>query len=241
MLAIAKLATDPQATWTAENGSVTESDPTFARVDLTAKKLIGITRLSRELAEDSANVNQMLENAFIQAVSLQFDLAGLYGAGTGAIPTGIVNQVGINAISMAANGAAPTNYDKLIDAIYETQLDNAEDPTAMIWHPRTGATLAKLKDGNANPMSIPEMVARVPKLSTTSIPIDETQGTSTDASSVITGDFTQMLIGMRTNLRVELLRETYAANDQFGFIFGMRGDFALAQPTAFCHLAGLRP
>ena len=240
-LAIAKLATDPQATWTAENGSVTESDPTFARVDLTAKKLIGITRLSRELAEDSANVNQMLENAFIQAVSLQFDLAGLYGAGTGAIPTGIVNQVGINAISMAANGAAPTNYDKLIDAIYETQLDNAEDPTAMIWHPRTGATLAKLKDGNANPMSIPEMVARVPKLSTTSIPIDETQGTSTDASSIITGDFTQMLIGMRTNLRVELLRETYAANDQFGFIFGMRGDFALAQPTAFCHLAGLRP
>ena len=110
-LAIAKLATDPQATWTAENGSVTESDPTFARVDLTAKKLIGITRLSRELAEDSANVNQMLENAFIQAVSLQFDLAGLYGAGTGAIPTGIVNQVGINAISMAANGAAPTNFD----------------------------------------------------------------------------------------------------------------------------------
>lgn len=240
-LAIAKLATDPQAAWTAENASVSESDPTFARVNLEAKKLIGITRLSRELAEDSANVNQMLENAFIQAVSLQFDYAGLYGTGSSNEPTGIVNQAGINTVSMATNGAAPTNYDKLIDAIYENQLDNAADPTAMIWHPRTGMTLAKLKDGDNNPMSIPEMVARVPKLATTSMPIDETQGTSTDASSIITGDFTQMLIGMRTGLRIELLRETYAANDQYGFIFGMRGDFALAQPTAFCQLTGIRP
>lgn len=239
-LAIAKLATDPQAAWTAENGSVSESDPTFSRVNLEAKKLIGITRLSRELAEDSANVNQMLENAFIQAVSLQFDYAGLYGSGSSNEPTGIVNQAGINSVTMGTNGAAPTNYDKLIDAIYENQLDNAADPTAMIWHPRTGMTLAKLKDGDGNPMSIPEMVANVPKLATTSIPIDETKGTNSDASSVITGDFTQMLIGMRTGLRIELLRETFAANDQYGFIFGMRGDFALAQPTSFCRLDGVR-
>jgi HK97 family phage major capsid protein len=239
-LAIAKLASDPQAAWTAENAAVTESDPTFARVDLEAKKLIGITRLSRELAEDSTNVNEMLENAIVQAVSQQFDYAGLYGSGSSNEPTGIVNQAGINTATMGTNGAAPANYDKFIDAIYENQLDNAADPTAMIWHPRTGVTLAKLKDGDNNPMSVPEMVAKVPKLSTTAMPIDETKGTNSDASSVITGDFTQMLIGLRSNLRIKMLDQTYAANDQVAFMFGLRGDFALAQPTAFCRLDGVR-
>jgi len=240
-LAMAKLATDPQAAWTAENASVTESDATFAKVTLEAKKLLGVTRLSRELAEDSTNINQMLENAFTQAVALQFDYAGLYGTGSSSQPTGIVNQAGINSVSMGTNGAALANYDNLIDTIYENQVNNAADPTAMIWHPRTGVALAKLKDADGNPMSVPEMVANVPKLSTTSIPIDETQGTATNASSVISGDFTQMIVGLRNQMRIRLLTETYAANDQYAFMFGLRGDFALAQPKAFTRLVGVKP
>ncbi len=85
-------------------------------------------------------------------------------------------------------GAALTNYDSLIDAIYEMQLDNAADPTAAIMHPRTLASLAKLKDGNSNPMTVPEMVARMPMLTTTAAPIGETQGTATNASSIVCGD-----------------------------------------------------
>ncbi len=240
-LAMAKLASDPQAAWKAENDTIAESEPTFARVSLQAKNLIGITRISRELAEDSSNVAEMLENAFIQAVALQFDYAGLYGTGSSNEPTGVVNQTGINLVSMGANGATFSSYDKLIDVVYENQVTNAADPTAMIWHPRTGRSIAKLKDANGNPMVMPSMVGDVSKLSTTSIPIDEVQGTGTNCSSVISGDFTQLLVGMRHNLRIELLRETFAANHQYGFVFGMRGDFTLAQPRAFTRLVGVKP
>ncbi|HXH53544.1 MAG TPA: phage major capsid protein [Sphingomicrobium sp.] len=240
-LSIARLESDPDMGWRAENAAITESDPTFGRVAFQAHSLAGLVRCSRELLEDSVNVEAMLENAFVQATALAFDVGCLYGTGPGNNqPTGLGNISGIASVSMGNNGAALTNYDKIIDTIYELQLANAGDPSAMIYHPRTGAALAKLKDSQNNPLTVPEMVAKVPKLVTTSVPIDQTQGTSTDASSILTGDFKRMLIGLRNSLRIEILKERYADVHQYGFVAFMRGDMQVEHKAAFAKLVGIR-
>lgn len=240
-LAMARLETDPTIGWRAENAAIAEGDPTFGRVMLSARSLAGIVKISRELLADSVNAGAMIENAFLNAMALELDRAAIYGDGGSSSPTGVVNISGINEVSMGTNGAQLTSYDKLIDAIYEMQLDNAGDPTAAIMHPRTGATIAKFKDGQLNPLQVPDLVRAVPMLRTTAAPIAETLGTSTDCSSIVFGDFTQLFIGMREEINIRVLSEAFAGNGQIAILVHTRADVQLAHKESFSRLKGIRP
>jgi HK97 family phage major capsid protein len=240
-LAMARLASDPTVAWRAENAAIAEGDPTFDRVTFTAKTLAGQIKISRELAADSVNVGAMIENALAQASALKLDQAAIWGAGTDNSPTGVYSTSGINSVSMGANGAALTDYDKVLDAIYELQLDNAEDPTAMIMHPRTNLVMAKFKDGDSNPLSPPEMVARVPRLLTTSASIAETQGSASNASSIVVGDFRHLMIGMRHQLEIRVYDQPLASTGQLLVVAWLRADVQLVQPKSFCKLVGIIP
>ena len=74
---IARLATDPVATWRAENAAVAESDPTFSAVVLAPKTLAVIVRASRELIEDSLNIENGLTTALAGALSAELDRVAL--------------------------------------------------------------------------------------------------------------------------------------------------------------------
>lgn len=240
-LAMARLTGDPTVAWRAENASIAEGDPTFDRVTFTAKTLAGGIKLSRELAEDSLNVGKMIENALAQAAARQLDFGAIYGDGTANAPTGVVNTSGINTVSMGTNGAALASYDKLIDAVYEMQLDNASDPTAMIMHPRTGVALAKLKDADNNPLVPPEMIARIPRLTTTAASIVEEEGTAVNASSIVFGDYRELMIGMRHSMEIRVFDQTYASTGQLYVVVWLRADVQLAHPVSFSNLTGIIP
>lgn len=240
-LAIARLETDPTIGWRAENATVASGDPTFGRVLLTAKSLAGIVKISRELLMDTANAGAMIEQALAKAMALEIDRAALWGDGTSNAPTGVANTAGINTVSMGTNGAALTTYGKLFDAIYEMQLDNAADPSAMVMHPRTNLTLAKFEDSVGNPRGIPEMIARIPRLVTSAAPINQTKGTATNASSIVFGDFRQLFIGLRENITIQMLDQLYAADGQVALLVHARVDVQLAQPSAFSTLTGIIP
>lgn len=240
-LAIARLETDPAIGWRAENAALASGDPTFGRVLLTAKSLAGIMLMSRELLMDTVNAGQMIEQAIAKAMALEMDRAAIYGDGTGNSPTGIINVIGINEVSMGTNGAQLASYDKLIDTIYEMQLKNAANPTAGIMHPRSGASLAKLKDVQSNPLQVPEMVRRVPLLTTTSAPITETVGTSSNTSSIVYGDYSQLFIGMRQDITIQMLNELYAGTGQIGLAVHARIDVQLAHKESFSRLKGITP
>ncbi|MBL3529147.1 MAG: phage major capsid protein [gamma proteobacterium endosymbiont of Lamellibrachia anaximandri] len=238
---VARMDTDPVASWRAEAASVAESDPTFTNVQFNAKSLAVLVKVSVELLQDSINVEQALMNAFAQSLALTLDSAALYGTGASNQPTGIINTTGINTVSMGANGAALTGYGDLVDAYYELAADNAGPPSAAIMAPRTLAEYAKLVDGNSQPLQKPDLVSGLPFHTTTNMPVDETQGTATDASSIIVGDFSQLWIGIRQQLRIELLKEHYMENLQIGFIAHLRADIALAHPQSFCRIQGVIP
>jgi HK97 family phage major capsid protein len=240
-LAIARLETDPDAGWRAENALIAEGDPTFSRVLFDAKSLAGKLVISRELAADSLNIGAMIENAFAQSMAIKLDLAALYGDGTGNAPTGVWNAAGISSVSMGTNGAALASYDRLLDAMLALKDANAMDPTAMICAPRTEIALAKLKNADQDPLRMPEMLSRIPLLSTTSAPVDEEQGTATTASSIVFGDFRELMIGMRQKLEIRIFDQPLAATGQLLVIAWMRADVQLATPKSFARLTGIIP
>lgn len=238
---IVRVATDPAAGWRLENAAIAEGNPTFEGLVLAPKSLAVLVKVSRELIEDSLNITEALTAAFAGSMAAEVDRVALVGSGTAPEPRGIYNTSGINSVSMGTNGAALTSYSKILDALYELELDNAPDPTAMVMHPRTRRTVNGFADTTGQPLQVPPALAQIKSFATTNIPVDQTQGTASNASCIILGDYTQLLLGVRSELRIELLRETFAANHQYAFIAHLRMDVGVAQPEAFCAVQGIIP
>jgi HK97 family phage major capsid protein len=64
---LAKIAADPAVAWHAENANITATQPTLDAVVLTAKTIVVTTKFSVELAQDSANISQILQRSLVQA------------------------------------------------------------------------------------------------------------------------------------------------------------------------------
>ena len=236
---IARLDTDPTAAWRNENATVANSDAVFSAVVLQPRSLAVIVQLSMELLEDSINLNEAMQRAFSGSFAVELDRVALFGSGTAPEPRGISNTSGIGSVSMGANGLALSNFDPFIDAWQALADANSPEPTAAIMAPRTSAKIAKLKDTQNQPMRKPPLIESLPMYSTTSTPITQTQGTSNVASTIIVGDYTQLLFGIRTDLRIQLLRELFMATGQFAFLAHLRADIAIEHPAAFCKIVGV--
>jgi HK97 family phage major capsid protein len=238
---IARLESDPVAGWRLELGNVAVSDPTFGAVTFQARSLACLVKVSRELLEDSANIDSALMNAFAGAMAAEVDRVAFFGTGTAPQPRGIFNTANVLSVSMGENGAALTGYAKILDALYELENANSNSPTAMVMAPRTSRVLNGLVDTTGQPLNAPEAVRVVPRLSSTIVPVDQEHGTATNASPIICGDFSQLLIGIRTVLRIDVLKETFAENMEYGFLAHLRADIAVAKPKAFVAVNGIIP
>lgn len=224
---IAKLATDPTPAWRAENAAVAESDPTFANVLLTPRSLAVQVKVSRELLEDSLNLETELPRIMAAAMAKEWDRVALLGTGTAPQPRGIANTSGIGTAALAG---ALTSYAPLVTARTAIKTANAE-PTAIIMHPRDEGTLTGLTASDNQPLMAPAAIRELPMLTTTSIPTNG--GAGTDESTLFMGDFRHLYLGLRSVIRVDVLRELYAGNHQYGFVCHMRGDVAVAHAGAF--------
>jgi HK97 family phage major capsid protein len=239
---VARLDTDPITTWKAENAQFGTGDPTFDRVTFTAKTLGCLVLVSRELLQDSSNIDEVLLNSFAKSMALSLDLAALIGDGTTVDPggpVGITNTAGVGSYSMGTNGAAPTNYAPVVDAIQIMLSANAKMPTAAVMAPRTICEFANAVDTLGQPMRRPDLIADLPFIPTNQIPINDTQGTSNAASKIIVGDFSQLMVGIRSELRIEILKERYADYLQMGFLCWLRADVQCKHPQSFSKVIGV--
>jgi HK97 family phage major capsid protein len=85
------------------------------------------------------------------------------------------------------------------------------------------------------PLVPPAAVQAVPEFLTNQIPI---QGTSPDMTDVYVGDFSQLMIGLRTSFRLEVSRVAGEAFErlQIWVRAYLRADVQLARPEAFAVL-----
>ena len=223
----ARVASDPVPGWRNENAAVAESDPTFDNVPLTPRSLAVLVKASRELIEDSVNLDQELPRIMAAALAVEWDRVALLGSGSAPEPTGIANTANIGTAALAG---ALTSYAPLVSARTAVKTANAM-PSAIIMHPRDEGTLAGLTASDNQPLNAPSQISEIPWLTTTSIPVNG--GTGTDESSIFMGDFTKLILGVRTEIRIDVSRELYAENMQYGFFCHLRADVAVANPTAF--------
>lgn len=240
---IARLANDPTATWRNENDAVAISDPSFEGVVLQPRSLAVLVKVSRELIDDASNLSEALMQAFAGAMAAELDRVALEGTGVAPEPRGLFHTTATVdvLIDNAANGASITNFNPLLDLLMALQTFNAPEPTAMLMHPRTARAINGWVNMSGDSVKFPTALENIPRLVTTNVSVNQTQGTSNAATSIYMGHFPDLLFGMRQELRIELLRETFAGNLQYGFLAHLRADIGVARNAALGYVKGIIP
>lgn len=232
---IAKVASEPTPAFRNEAASVAESDPTFTAVTFTPRSLMIMTKVSRELLDDSINISTALPNIITASMAAEMDRVCLEGSGVAPQPTGVKNQTGIGT---TAHDAALTSYAPLLAAQTNILTNNAGAVNAFIMHPRDAGDLAALADTTNQPLNMPPAIANIPMLTTTSIAIDG--GSGSNESTIYVGNFNNLMIGMRNDIRIEVLRERFADTHQYGFVAHMRFDVAVSHAKSFHTISGVQ-
>lgn len=228
---MARIASDPTVGWHTENTQESDSNMTFEQVTFTARTMMAIVRASREMLEDSINAEEALMQAFAGAMAGELDRVALYGTGSAPQPTGLIYVSGIGIVEL--NGVI-SSWSHLLDGVQKLLEANQSMPTAAIMHPRILIDFNKLLDANSQYREKPDLIRTLPLLETTQVSLDE--GGSPAQTSIFLGDWSKMMIGVRTQLRIEVLRERYADFLQYGFVAWLRADIQVRQPGAFCRI-----
>lgn len=239
-LTIARLETDVAGIWRQSGAPLTASTPTIGAVRLISKTLATKIEVAVELIEDSPNIGRAIDEWLAARFARDIDAAALNGGGGGnaAEPTGLSNHA---SVVQTASVGTPGGFSDLVTAYTAVAQGNFR-PTALLMNPRDVATYANLTGaGDGQPLQPPGLLAGLyPPLDTTAIPA--TLGAGSNESFVIIGDFSQLAIGMRTALTVEMFRGGTDANINNLTVTiraYLRADIAILRPAAFHILAGV--
>ena len=123
--------------WTPESGSYTASEPSFGRINLTAKKLTAYTSAANELLADSAiSLEALLLRLFPQALAYFEDDSFINGVGGGQ-PVGIINADALITVAKETGQAATTIVAENIDKMYSRMLPSSRGKAVWVVHPDT--------------------------------------------------------------------------------------------------------
>lgn len=124
-----------QGYWTPESGTFTQTEPTFAQAVLTAKKLMGGTRIGNELLRDSAiTLEPLINTLFAQAIAYFEDDAFMSGVGGGQ-PLGILNADALVSVAKESGQAATTLVTENVIKAYSRMLPQSIARAVWVMHP----------------------------------------------------------------------------------------------------------
>jgi HK97 family phage major capsid protein/HK97 family phage prohead protease len=113
-----------QAYWIGEGADVPESDPGIDQISFTPKTLAARTEITRTLMlQSTPDAELIVRNDLLKIMALALDKAVLYGSGAAGQPKGLLQQVGIHAVQLAAANPAYTEYVEMETLIAQADAD----------------------------------------------------------------------------------------------------------------------
>jgi HK97 family phage major capsid protein len=221
---------------TAEEGAVSEEEPTFGQVAITVYTATKLVKASRQLvADEKAQLEPFLMDAFARAEAAWENTYFLEGSGSseplGARDGGTAGKTaaGTNAITAA----------EIIDLFHA--LDAPYHGDGCAWTMRM-ATQGYLLGLTGNPFAFQQQPAGDLRGVTASIlgypvyPSAQMAAIATSAKTVLLGNWNFYFIAERQALAIQRLNELYAGNMQVGFLAYFRRGGAPTQAEAFQYL-----
>ena len=232
--------------WVPENTALTFSDPGFDRISLRPKHYGAITEFSRNmLLQSTPDIESILRNDMSNILARGLDAAAISGTGTNNDPVGVLNQTGIGSVAMGTNGGAIT-WPAVLALIEQVELANVtDDARAFISNPRVRASAMQVprvaNTALGFVMDEPDRMAGTPFLVTNLVPANGTKGSGSNLSTLIYGNWSDLLIGLWSE--IDILVNPYA---EIAYVKGnvqvramMTCDIQVRHPQSFAAISDL--
>jgi HK97 family phage major capsid protein len=206
--------------WTEEAGTLTDSSPTFGRIELVAKKLTLYSEIPNELFQDSIiSLTQFMDESYPEALAWFEDVAFTSGNGVGQ-PLGYLNAPAAVSVAKEAGQAADTvlwenlvkMYARMLPssmsrAVWVANNDTFPELATMALSVGTGGSAVWIGDGGGEAAPPMRILGR-PVIFTEKVP------TVGDAGDINLVDFGYYLIGDRQSMQSETSAHFKFGNDK---------------------------
>ena len=203
-VAIPRQSGTSTAYWVDEGSALTESAQTFDQVSLSPKTLGAYTDFTRRLMlQSSTDIEQLVRRDLARVLAVEVDRAAINGSGSSNEPTGILNVSGIGDVAGGTNGAAPT-YAHIVELLSDVANANADAGNlAYLTNSKVRGKLLQVEKASSTGQFVFEApqggedgrMLGYPTYVSNNVPSNLTKGTTSDASAIIFGNFSDLLIG----------------------------------------------
>jgi len=193
------------------------------------------------LLQSTPDIEQLVRADMAAVLARTLDAAAIDGTGLAEDPVGIVNQSGVGGVAIGTNGG-PMAFANLLAMVENVELANAGDENrAWVGNPHIKAQLMATPKitgvaGIGMVMDQPDQLAGYQFASTTLVPANGTKGTGTGLSTLIYGEWSDLLIGLWSEL--DILVNPYAAGPYSKGNVQIRAmmtvDIEVRHPQSFC-------
>lgn len=227
------------ATWEGETDANAEETITLDAVSLAPERLGGYKDFSKQLLfQSSESIDRMVIDSLALNNRIALDLAGINGAGSGNVPTGILNVSGIGSVVGGTNGAVP-DWADIVGLETAVAVDNADLGT--LGYLTTPGIRGVLKSTfKAANTGLPIWEAGMMPLNgyraevSTQVPSDLDKGTSTGVChAIIFGNFADAIFAQWGPLDIVVDEYTQATAGSIRVVVNGWYDFAVRHPESF--------
>jgi len=203
-ITIPKVSAGVTAAFVAEESAVAAVNQTTAQISMQGRTLGCFEDVSRLLLlESDPSIEAIVRDDILGAMADKIESVAIHG-GSGAEPSGIVATTGIGNIAGGTNGLAPAWSTHIPPLVKEVEIDNAAlNAGTLGWltNPKVKSKLsstAKVSSTDSvmilnDPWS---SLYGYPLAITTNVSSTLTKGSSSVASALIFGDFSQIILGL---------------------------------------------
>ncbi|MFQ1002543.1 phage major capsid protein [Modestobacter sp. SSW1-42] len=215
-LHIPRITADTTARWALEGDDLLTVNPVLDEITSTPRKVGGVLKVSRELAQDSSPAaTKIVGDSLTRAIAVALDQAFFTNAGTqiAKAPVGLPGVTGFTPVSGSA-----TNFDAFVEAQVKA-LGNRTQVRAWYMNASTYLRFAGIKQGTGSNAALLETGFNI-----NGVPVYITELL---ANNVVYGlDTAQALLVVRDRAKVEVSNDAYFSTDEIAVRVTMRLDFA---------------
>lgn len=204
------------ASYTAEAGTISEANPKTRSMTLNAKKLTGLLRFSAELAQDIPGGEGQLINICGKGLAWYRDRAFLKGTGAGE-PLGILNAACTISVAKESGQTADTivyeNLTKMVSRLHPACFNNAVWIIQVSAIPQLLSLSMAVGTGGSTYPVLSESNGKWQILTRPVIFTEKTEKLG-DQGDVILADFSQYVVGLRSEMRFDTSIHVHFSTDE---------------------------
>lgn len=229
--------------WVAESGAITESQAAFDQVSMSPKTVGSMSDISRKmLLQSSLDVESFVRNDLATSLALAMDSAAINGSGTSNQPTGVLNTTGIGSVVGGTNGAAP-DWADIVDLESAVAVDNAD--MGALGYLTNAAVRGKLlqtekASGTAQYVwSDSNTLRGYGAAVSNQVPSNGTKGTGSNLSSMLFGNWNDLIIGTWGGIDINVDTSTGSASGTVRVVALQDVDIAVRHAESFAAMTDI--